>query len=134
MDYLYVKAGVVAGIVFMALDALWLGVIAKSFYKEQLGSLLTTQPDWLMALCVYIFMIAGFLWFVFPQVQMTRSVLQAMQYGARFGVIVFGVYECTNAAIIAGWPVYVVVIDTIWGGILYAVVSAAVFYLRNIMI
>lgn len=132
MDYLLLKAGIAAGTVFIALDALWLGMIARSLYKEQLGSLLTTQPDWLMAFCVYILMILGFIWFVFPQIQMTRSILQAMQYGARFGVVVFGVYECTNAAIIAGWPFYLVLIDTLWGGVLYAVASAAIFYLRNI--
>lgn len=132
MEHLFLKAGITAGIVFIALDGLWLGVIARSFYKEQLGSLLTTQPDWIMAACTYAFMLAGFLWFVFPQVQMSRSVLQAMQYGARFGVVVFGVYECTNAAIITGWPFYMVIIDTVWGGILYAMASAAIFYARNI--
>lgn len=132
MDYLSIKAGVVAGITFVALDALWLGVIVKSFYKEQLGTLLRAQPDWFMAACAYIFMVAGFVWFVFPQVQMTRSVLQAMQYGARFGVVLVGIYECTNYAMIAGWPFPLVIIDTIWGGVLYAVASTIIFYMRNV--
>jgi len=132
MDYLSLKAGIVAGIIFVALDALWLGVIARSFYKNQLGALMRAQPDWIMAACGYIFMVAGFLWFVFPQVQMTRSILQAIQYGARFGVVLAGIYECTNYSIINGWPFPLVIIDTIWGGIAYAVVSAVIFYMRNV--
>lgn len=132
MDYLSIKAGIAAGITFIALDALWLGLIVKSFYKEQLGALMRAQPDYFMAACAYLFMVVGFVWFVFPQVQMTRSVLQAMQYGARFGVVLVGIYECTNYAIIAGWPFPLVIIDTIWGGILYAVASAVIFYLRNV--
>lgn len=132
MDYLCIKAGIVAGITFVALDVLWLGFIARSFYKNQLGTLMRAQPDWFLAACGYIFMVAGFIWFVFPQVQMTRSVLQAMQYGARFGVVLAGFYECTNYAIIAGWPFPLVIIDTIWGGVTYAVVSAVIFYARNV--
>lgn len=132
MDYLSFKAGIVAAITFVALDALWLGFIARSFYKNQLGVLMRAQPDWIMAGCAYAFMVAGFVWFVFPQVQMTRSLLQAMQYGARFGVVLVGVYECTNYSMIAGWPFSLVVLDTIWGGIAYAVVSAVIFYMRNV--
>jgi uncharacterized membrane protein len=132
MDFLSIKAGIVAGIIFVALDALWLGLIARSFYKEQLGSLMRDQPDLILALCAYAFMVAGFVWFVFPQVQMTRSILQAIQYGARFGVVVVGIYECTNYSIINGWPFSLLIIDTLWGGVLYAAASAAIFYLRNV--
>jgi uncharacterized membrane protein len=130
MDYL--KAGIVAGVTFAALDALWLGVIARSLYKEQLGALMREQPNWWIAGLVYCFMVAGFLWFVYPQVMMVRSVLNALQYGARFGVVLYGVYQCTNYATLAGWPSTLMIIDTIWGGVVYAAVSAAVYYLRNI--
>jgi uncharacterized membrane protein len=132
MDYLSLKAGIVAGITFVTLDVLWLGFIARSFYKNQLGALMRPQPDWVMAACGYAFMVAGFVWFVFPQVQMTRSVLQAMQYGARFGVVLAGIYECTNYSIIAGWPFWLVIIDTMWGGLAYAAASAVIFYMRNV--
>jgi len=128
----YIKAGLIAGITFVALDALWLGVIAKSLYKKELGALMRPAPQWIAAGCGYLLMIAGFVWFVFPQIQMTRSVLQAIQYGARFGVVLFGVYECTNYSMIVGWPWMLLVVDTIWGGVLYAVASIIVFYLRNI--
>lgn len=126
-----IKAGIVAALIFGVMDAVWLKVIVRSLYKSQAGILLRPQPNWWMTACVYLLMIAGFVWFVFPQVQMTRSILQALQYGARFGVILYGVYECTNYAALAEWPLQLVVIDTLWGGLLYAMASAAVFYLRN---
>jgi uncharacterized membrane protein len=128
----YIRAGIIAGLTFVALDAVWLGFIARSLYKEQIGALMRPQPHWLSAACVYVLMIAGFVWFVYPQVMMVRSVVNAVQYGARFGVILFGLYEFTNYATLAGWSSSLVLIDTIWGGVLYAAASAAVFYLRNI--
>jgi uncharacterized membrane protein len=128
----YIKAGIVALVAFAAMDALWLGVIAKTLYKEQLGALMREQPNWWVAVFVYIFMVAGFVWFVFPQIMMTRSVLQALQCGGRFGVILYGLYECTNYATIIGWPLPLVVIDTLWGGVLFSAASIAVYYLRNI--
>ena len=132
MEHLFLKAGIVAGIIFVVLDLFWFGVIMRIFYKDQLGFLMRSQPDWFMAACGYAFMVAGFLWFVLPPVQMTRSIMQAMQYGARFGVVLYGVYECTNYAVIAGWPFSLVIMDTIWGGLVYAIASAAIFYLRNV--
>lgn len=135
MNYIlmdYIKASIVAGLVFIALDALWLGLIARSLYQKELGALMRPQPNWWIAGCVYLLMVAGFIWFVFPPVMMMRSLLKAVQYGARFGVVLFGVYEFTNYATLVGWSSKLVLIDTIWGGILYAAASAAIYYLRNI--
>lgn len=133
MDFLYIKAAVIAGITLVALDALWLGVIARSWYRQQLGSLMRPQPQWFIAGCRYAFMIAGFMWFVYEPVQMTRSLAHAMQYGARFGAVLFGIYECTNYAIIAGWPAPFIIVNMLWGSIVYAVASAALFLLRNVL-
>ena len=34
------------------------------------------------------------------------------------GLCVYGVYEGTNYAVLRDWPLYMVVVDTLWGGIL----------------
>mgnify|MGYP002020043095 FL=1 len=39
------------------------------------------------------------------------------------GLGVYGVYEFTNAAIFEKWELWSVVIDTLWGGILFALVT-----------
>lgn len=127
----YIKAGIIAGVTFVALDALWLGFVARSFYKEQLGALMRPQTNWWIAGLAYLFMVAGFVWFVYPLMMMERSVFKAIQHGARFGMVLFGAYQCTNYATLAGWPSLLVMIDIIWGGVLYAAASAAVFYLRT---
>lgn len=130
MDYL--KAAIIAGVTFITLDGLWIYFVAQSLYRRYLGALMRPQPQWVVAGLAYVLMVAGFIWFVYPQVQMTRSVLQAMQYGARFGIVLFGAYELTNYAILANWPITLMVIDTLWGAFLYAAASVAVFYIRNI--
>jgi uncharacterized membrane protein len=38
-------------------------------------------------------------------------------------VIIYGVYETTNYAIIKKWSPYAIVLDTVWGGILYTLVT-----------
>lgn len=130
---LYIKVGIIAGIVWMVLDALWLGVIARPIYKQEIGALMRANPNWIAAGIVYVLMIAGFLWFVFPQVQMTRSLLQAMQIGARFGVVLFGVYNFTNYAVLSQWSLIISFMDTIWGGVTYAIVSAVIFVMRGLL-
>ena len=39
-----VYAYLIALAIFLAADFLWLGVIARSFYAERIGSLLVDQP------------------------------------------------------------------------------------------
>ena len=39
------------------------------------------------------------------------------------GLLIYGVYEGTNWATFRQWPVFVVVLDTLWGGILFAITT-----------
>ena len=39
------------------------------------------------------------------------------------GLVIYGVYEGTNYAIIDGWKPWAVALDTIWGGILFALTT-----------
>jgi uncharacterized membrane protein len=43
------------------------------------------------------------------------------------GVAVYGVYETTNYATLTNWPFYMVVTDTLWGGVLFAI-TAKIYY------
>lgn len=40
-----------------------------------------------------------------------------------FGAAVYGMYEGTNYAIFKEWPLSMVLIDTLWGGILFVLVK-----------
>ena len=55
------------------------------------------------------------------------SWVQAWLTGAFFGLVVYGVYELTNLAVLDGWPVALVAIDMAWGTFLSAVVSVLTY-------
>jgi uncharacterized membrane protein len=100
------------------LDALWLGVVSRDFYKARLGQLLLDQPNWSVAILFYLIHAVGIV--VFP-VPLAVSWLSAVLYGALFGFVVYAAYDLTNLATLRGWPMAVSLVDLGWG----AVVSAA---------
>lgn len=98
--------------VFLTIDAVWLGVLAKDFYRKYLGHL-TGHPNWIAAIITYLILVAGILIFVFPRAQGNPK--QALFYGALFGLAAYGVYDFTNLATIKNWPLVVSLVDVIWG-------------------
>ncbi len=59
----YLKVYLCALVGFLAIDLVWLGVVARSFYRKQLGFLLADQPNWLAAIIFYLLFVAGMLVF-----------------------------------------------------------------------
>src|SRR5215207_6920438 len=100
------------------LDALWLGLVSRDFYKARLGQLLLDQPNWAVAILFYLVHALGVV--VFP-VPLAASWLSAALYGALFGFVVYAAYDLTNLATLRGWPMAVSLVDLGWG----ATVSAA---------
>ena len=115
---------IVALPVFLLLDTIWLGLVAKKFYAEQLGFLLSESVNWIAAILFYLLFIAGVVVFVllpFKKETTKKNVVK----GAFFGVITYATYDLTNLATIENWPLLVTIVDIIWGGIL----SASVVYI-----
>lgn len=48
-----------AFIVFLIIDMLWLGIIAKNMYQKYLDGLLTDKVNWTAALIFYLIYIVG---------------------------------------------------------------------------
>ncbi len=120
-------------LVLLLLDSLWLGFFGKQFYLDALGFLMPadrhmTTTNYAAASLAYLALIIGITFFVLPKAN--GDVLDALGFGALFGLICYGVYNCTNLAIIAGWPVWISIIDVVWGCILCAVTSFAVAWVR----
>ena len=125
MHSMWIKQLIVAVSVFLIMDFLWLSVIAKKLYIEQLGGFLNLSngnisPNYLAAIIVYCALIAGIFLFVLPQ---AHSALSALYYGFLFGIITYSIYDFTNLAVIAKWPVMICLIDVAWGGVLCGITS-----------
>ncbi len=110
-------------LVFLIIDMLWLGVIAKNIYNKYLGSFLADRVNWTAAFIFYFIYVAGISIFaIYPSVN-KGSVYHGVLMGALFGFFTYATYDLTNLATLKNWPLPIVFIDIIWGSILSATVS-----------
>ena len=111
--------------VFFAIDMLWLGYVARAFYRDQLSAFLGAGFNWPAAFIFYLIFIVGILIFaVLPSLE-RDSLKHAIVYGALFGFFTYATYDLTNLATLPGWPLKVVIVDILWGSALCAAVAAA---------
>jgi len=106
------------------LDALWLGLVSRDFYKARLGQLLLDQPNWPVAILFYLIHAVGIVVFVLP---VAGSWPGAVVFGALFGVCVYAAYDFTNLATVRGWPLAVSLVDLAWGAAVTAAAATAAF-------
>jgi len=107
----------VSAIVLVCLDMAYLKTFGNYFSKQVSqvqGSKM--QVNYLAAIICYIFLIIGLNYFI---IKPRRSVNDAFL----LGIVVYGVYETTNWAILKNWSAVSVVIDTLWGGTLFALTT-----------
>jgi uncharacterized membrane protein len=119
-------------VLFFAIDILWLGLIAKSFYGKQLGHLLSPQVNWTAAIVFYLIFIGGILFFVvYPHRDASLSTV--VLYGVLFGFVTYCTYDLTNLATLKDWPIKVVVVDIIWGMVLTGLVSSGSWWILRLL-
>ena len=63
MTLYYLKLYLAAFAGFLAIDMVWLVIVARSFYRKHLGDLLADQPNWWAAITFYLLFIVGLLVF-----------------------------------------------------------------------
>lgn len=107
----------------MAIDLVYLGVIMKGFYEAEIGQLARREggslaPRWPAAILVYLLIPAGLVIFVRPAMGPQATLGQAFVWGALYGLVVYGVYDLTNRAILDHWPLRLTIADIAWGCVL----------------
>jgi uncharacterized membrane protein len=110
-------------VAFFAIDLLWLGVVARSFYRRHLGFMLAPHPNWWAAILFYLLFVAGVLVFVVMPSLQASSWTSILLRGAFFGLVTYAAYDLTNQATAKDWPVVVTVVDMIWGSVLTMTVA-----------
>jgi len=117
-------------VVFILVDAVWLGLLANGFYKRELGPLLrqdgngNLDPRILPAVLLYALIVLGLALFALPRTR-SGTLGEAALWCAAFGVIAYSVYDLTNYSTMQGFPLKVVIVDMIWGGVVCAAAGAA---------
>jgi uncharacterized membrane protein len=116
-------------VVFLMVDMLWLGILAKNLYKKYLGGFITDKVNWTAALIFYLIYVAGISIFVIYPAVNKGSAGNAILMGALFGVVTYATYDLTNLATLKGWPLSIVFIDICWGAVLSAIVGFSGYHI-----
>ena len=119
----------IAAVCFLALDLVWLGLIARGFYRQHLGHLLGPQVNWSAALLFYAVFLIGLVAFVLKPSLEAGSATRALAYGALFGLVTYATYDLTNQATMRDWPAVVTFADLAWG----TTISATVAYVTHVL-
>lgn len=115
-------------VAFMVLDGVWLGLLMKNFYRDQLAPIVRLAdggiaPNWPAAVVVYVLLGTGIALFVIPR---AATIPSAAGYGALFGLVVYGVYDFTNYSTLRQWPFVLTLADVAWGTAASAVAAVVV--------
>lgn len=117
----------ISAILFILIDSVYLNLMKDYFQKQVVkvqGSPL--KMNFLGAAFCYIFLIVGLNYFI---IKPKKSIQDAFL----LGIVIYGVFETTNYALFKNWSIVSVIIDTLWGGILFALTTYIIMLLRNIL-
>lgn len=111
-------------VAFLVLDFVWLGAVARDFYRVRLGGLLAPDVRWGAAIVFYLLYVAAVVVFaVLPAVE-RASMARAVLLGGFFGLVAYATYDLTNLATLRDFPPIVAVVDLAWGLALTGTVAA----------
>lgn len=117
----------ISAILFIVIDMIYLNLM-KNYFSKQIQSVQGSPIKMrvLGAAICYIFLIIGLNYFI---IKPNRSVSDAFL----LGIVIYGVYETTNYALLSKWSMLTVILDTLWGGVLFAVTTYLTNLFRNII-
>lgn len=117
----------VAAGLFVAIDAVWIGVVANKFYKQQLGNLMAPKPNMVPAVIFYAVYMTAIVVFVIGPGLDRDSLSYVVGHGALFGLAMYSTYDLTNHATLKGWPAKLTYVDLLWGTFITTLVSTLTF-------
>jgi uncharacterized membrane protein len=123
----YIKLYFTTLIAFFAIDMVWLGLVARTFYRKQLDFLLSSNTNWGAAIVFYLLFIAGILVFVVLPGLEDNSLKTTILRAALFGLVTYATYDLTNLATVKDWPLLITIVDLAWGTVLSIAVSCVGF-------
>ena len=126
-----IVASILASIIFLIIDVIWLSFATKSFYRPLIGNLLADKPLMWAAALFYILYVIGMAILVIQPCMDSESIFKTVYTGFIFGLVAYGTYNLTNMAVLKGWSPTVTFVDMFWGGSLTAVSATTGLYLAK---
>ena len=118
-------------VVFLAVDLLWLGIVARGLYKRHLGHLMASRPNWPAAFVFYAIFIVGIFVFAIVPALERDSAQYALTMSAAFGFFTYATWDLTNLAVLKDFPRAIVFIDIPWGVVLTGTVGWSGYWIAS---
>ncbi len=108
---------IVISILLVSIDFVYLNFI-KKYFSNQIYIIQGTplKINYISAIICYIFIVNAVYYFI---INPKRSIVDAFL----LGIVIYGIFETTNMTLFKKWKWTTVIIDTIWGGILFALTT-----------
>ena len=128
-------ATLIASLIFLIIDVIWLSFSVKSFYRPNIGHLLLDTPVMWAAILFYLIYVIGLAVVIIEPSLDYQNTQKFLIKAFMFGLVAYGTYNLTNMATIKGWSPNVVFVDMIWGGSLTAFSSYfGIFFAKKILL
>lgn len=111
----FVVAYAVTAIVFLAIDLVWLGLVARDYYRVQMAHLIAPDFAALPAIAFYVLYIFGVTYFATSTALRSGMWQDAIIPAALFGLVAYATYDLTNWAVLRDWPARLALVDMAWG-------------------
>jgi len=122
---------IICTVIFLVVDLVWLGMVAKSFYQRGIGHLMAENFRMGTGAMFYAVYVIGIVYFcVSGAVDWKAAALN----GALFGFFCYATYDMTNYATLRDWPLSMTVADIAWGTVLTAFTAGAGFAIARKLI
>jgi uncharacterized membrane protein len=122
---LLIKTLILTGLVMLGLDAIYLSAM-RDMFEIQIAAVqrVALQFRPLGAVICYILLITGLYYFILR----TRRPISDAFF---LGIVIYGVYESTTYALLKQWKIKTMIMDTLWGGILFALTTGIVYWVSD---
>ena len=110
--------------IFLVIDLVWLGVVAKDYYRSSIGHLMGDSFNIPAAVAFYLIYIMGVMMFAVLPAAQTGEWTRAVVLGAAFGFFAYATYDLTNLATLKNWPLGLALADMAWGSFVTALAAA----------
>ena len=106
-------------------DLIWIELVMKQKYVELIPKIQRSpmKVRYVPAVLSYLTIILPIVFFSVPNVRAIHRFRDSLFFGGLLGVCMYGMFSFTNYALIENWTMEVVALDTLWGGILYTLVT-----------
>ena len=130
----FIVATLIASVIFLIVDVIWLSFATKSFYRPLLGDLISEKPVLWAAGLFYILYMFGMAVIVIQPCIEPSGLFKSVYTGFIFGLVAYGTYNLTNMAVIKDWSPTVVFVDMFWGGGLTALsATSGIFFAKKLV-